>query len=60
MDTSRRRTLIIAGVIAASTVATVVVVAGGDKVTGSGRDGLGGGEDMIEPKLADTKLLWRC
>ena len=40
--------------------ATVVVVAGGDEVTGSGRDGLGGGEDMIEPKLADTKLLWRC
>ena len=39
---------------------TVVVVAGGDEVTGSGRDGLGGGEDMIEPKLADTKLLWRC
>ena len=33
---------------------------GGDEVTGSGRDGLGGGEDMIEPKLADTKLLWRC
>ena len=39
---------------------TVVVVTGGDKVTGSGRDGLGGGEDMIEPKLANTKLLWRC
>ena len=35
----------------------VVVVAGGDEVTGIGRDGLGGGEDMIEPKLADTKLL---
>ena len=40
--------------------ATVVVVAGGDEVTGSRRDRLGGGEDMIEPKLADTKLLWRC
>ena len=39
---------------------TVVVVAEGDEVTGSGRDGLGDGEDMIEPKLADTKLLWRC
>ncbi len=33
---------------------------GATVVTGSGRDGLGGGEDMIEPKLADTKLLWRC
>ena len=40
--------------------ATVVVVAGGDEVTGSRRDGLGSGEDMIEPKLADTKLLWCC
>ena len=40
--------------------ATVVVVTGGDMVTDNGRDGLGGGEDMIEPKLADTKLLWRC
>ena len=37
--------------------ATVVVAAGGDEVTGSGRDELGGGEDMIEPKLADTKLV---
>ena len=35
----------------------VVVVAGCDEVTGSGRDGLGGDEDMIEPKLADTKLV---
>ena len=40
--------------------AMVVVVARGDEVTGSRRDVLGGGEDMIEPKLADTKLLWRC
>ena len=39
---------------------TIVVVAGGDEVTGCRRDGLGGGEDMIESKLADTKLLWRC
>ena len=35
--------------------ATVVVV--GDEVTGSGRDGLGGGEDMIEPKLAGTNQV---
>ena len=34
--------------------------AGAMEDPGSGRDGLGGGEDMIEPKLADTKLLWRC
>ena len=39
---------------------TIVMVVGGDEVTGSGRDGLGGGEDMIEPKIADTKLLWCC
>ena len=38
------------------------VVMGSDAVVevGSGRDGLGGSEDMIEPKLSDTKLLWRC
>ena len=29
-------------------------------MVGSGSDGVGGGEDMIETELADTKWLRRC
>nr|XP_045089648.1 FT-interacting protein 7-like [Aegilops tauschii subsp. strangulata] len=38
--------------------ALAVVAIGTVVVVGSGRVGVGGGEDMIAPKLFDTKLIW--
>jgi len=54
MDTSRRRTLIIAGVIAASTVAAVVVVAVLVLLVQAGREEPGTDADHVHPEPSET------